>query len=263
MKRRLAILPLIFFCTLVHGQDLGSIVVQTWSHNEPPTQPGPHIFEIEYQRNKADDFEAKFYTVTAQKSKRIRLNEILRIPKEDIETFLNWYDNVKTTFKLDELGTDGQELNNSTHNASYKPDFPIENDLLIKIDTFNYCNEYQFKQSISTGGYEIKVLLVIDNKRIEFFSYDSDDRGQHKFDLKGYLYLQPVLENQIPIEFKVHNLFSRKTLLNNLFYYKKVTECEGFYYQEFIKANPDRTVQQNRMMVGWDFEKYMNERNKK
>ena len=39
-------------------------------------------------------------------------------------------------------------------------------------------------------------------------------------------------------------------------------ECEGFYYNEFINQHPERTAQENRMRIGWDFKEYMENRKK-
>ncbi len=260
MIKRLIILPIIFFCSQALRQVLESVVVQTWMHDEPPTESGTHILEIQYDRNEQGDYDAHFYSRYSRKSKKVNLKADERLEKEEVLTFLEWSNNSKTTFKLSELGTDHEELGLSVSSAPYKPNFPVENNFLVKIDSFAFCNEYQFRRSISTGGYTIKILLIQDGHKTEFLSYNSDDRGQHKFDLQGYLCIQPVLENKVPEEFGVGDFFSRETLLNNLLYYKKVIECEGYYYQEFIQLNPERSIQSNRMMIGWDFKKYLEQR---
>ena len=262
MIERLISLFLIFPCGYAFGQDFESIIIQTWTHNEPPSQSYPHIFEIEYSKNEEGDLSANFYTVRAHKVYRKKLKEPEVIPTDKLIAFQNWVNTNKNTFSLEDLNIEKEELNTLIPIAPYQPHYQISNNFYVDIDSFRICNDYQFQQSISTGGFALKVILKTSNAQFEFFKYETDDRGQHVFDLKGYLCVQPLFETQIPDAFRIKRLFSRRSLLENILYYKNVVECEGYYYQEFINKHPERSKKENRTMVDWDYKKYLKERNK-
>ena len=260
MKKILIILFSTGFNQVVLSQDFESIVVAVEHADEPPTKHGPVVFEITFTSDEQNNFVAKTYTRKYKGKKRVKLEEPYLINSNTIQRFMDWKAMSKSQFSLNEFDINIDELNNS--NTGYKPNFEITEEI-IKTDSFNICKDWQFKRSYSTGGYSIKIKLTKNNKSTEFLNFSSNDIGSYKFDLNPYLLIQPVLEDRIPKEFRIDSFFDKESLITRLNYYFNVIECEGFYYNEFINQNPQRTKQENRMMIGWNFEEYLKKRNKK
>ena len=260
MKKILIIFILTSLTQGVLSQDYESIVVTVEHANEPPTNYGPVVFEITFTSDELNSFVAKTYTHTYKKKKKVKLDEPYYINSTSIQRFMDWRAMSKSKFLLNEFDMNIDELNNS--NTGHKPNFEITEEM-IRMDSFNYCKDWQFKRSFSTGGYSISIKLIKNNKSTEFINFNSNDIGSNKFDLNSYLLIQPVLEDKIPEEFRIDGFFDKESLITKLNYYFKVIECEGFYYNEFINQNPQRTKQENRMMVGWNFEDYLKKRRKK
>ena len=262
MKKAILLILLIFNFSDCFCQDIESVVIQAKQLNEPPTKPGPATYEIKFTKDKSGDLYAKYYFLKGGKNKKIRLKKTIKISKEDIELFSEWRSREKDKFSLSDFGVNIEELNASISMAPFRPKVPIVEEFVITMDTLNYCSQYQSEHSISTGGFVINVFLKTAQDSVNYFSYDSDDKREYKFDLKGYLHLQPLLEDKLPDGFLKNDFFSKEKLIENLLYYKRIIECEGFFYQEFINNNPNRTIQENRMRVGWNFQEYLENRNK-
>jgi len=260
MKKTLLIVFLISSSQIVLSQEIGFILIQVIHADEPPTKHGPLIFEITFTADELNNLVAKSYTNNYKRKKRIKPQNQIIIKAEQIQKFNGWRAISKSDFLLSELGVDITELRSA--NSAFKPDFQIL-DETIKIDSFKICSDWQFKRSFSMGGYSININLISENKSTEFLNYSSNDIGAFKFDLKAYLMIQPLLQDRIPQEFRIQGFFDKRSLLDILNYYYKVIECEGYYYNEFIEENPQRTQRENRMMIGWDFEEYLKKRNKK
>ncbi len=260
MTSNLSFLLFVSISQIVLGQELESFSVQIIHADEAPTNHGPEVFEITFTPDAQNNFVAKSYININQRKKRVRLKSQIIIKAEQIQKFIGWKAVLKSKFLLSELGVDITELRSA--NSAFKPKFPIMEET-IKIDSFKICCDWQFKKRISTGGYSININLIYQNKLTEFLNYNSDDIGIYEFDLKTFLMIQPILQNKIPQEFRIQGFFDKHSLLDILNYYYQVVECEGYYYNEFIQQKPQRTKQENRMMIGWDFEEYLKKRNKK
>jgi len=228
--------------------------------DEPPTKYGPSTFEITFSADGQNDYVADSYTSQYKRKKRVKFAHPVVIHADDIKKFNSWRPASKSEFLLSELNVDIHDVQSA--GVSCQPEFGIT-DRAIRIDSFNICKDYQLKRSLSTGGHSIKVYLISQNDSLKFLDYAADDFNGQKFDLQSYLMLQPILRSKIPKEFMVKDFFDNKSLLEVLSYYYKVIECEGYYYTEFKAQHPNRTEEENRMMIGWDFSGYLENRSKK
>lgn len=260
MKHILIIILLTSSNFVVLSQELESIEIRVEHANEPPTKSGQQVFQISFRGDELNNLKANSYTKKYKRKKKVKLEKTETINADELKKFVDFYSASKSNFLLSEFGIDIIELNKS--NSAFKPNFQIK-EKTIKTDSFQICKDWQFKRSLSTGGFSININLRFKNNPSETINFDSDDLGAYKFDLQSYLLIQPLLENKIPAEFRIQEFFNKEHLIMTLNYYFKVIECEGYYYDEFIKQNPQRTKRENRMMVGWDFEKYLSKRNKK
>ncbi|REG83597.1 hypothetical protein [Algoriphagus antarcticus] len=259
MNKTLIILLFISFPLLVFGQDIESIFVQVMLSDEPPTKYGPQVFEIAFVSEGSKSLSADYYTNQYKKKKKVKLQEPIVIESQQLEKFNNWVSTKKSEFLLDELGVDISNL--GLPNSSYKTTFKIEEEK-IRIDSFNICKGWQNLRTFSTGGFSVKVQMMKDGDSSEILNFHSNDIGMFKLDLQSLLIIQPILQSKIPEEMGTDGLFDKESLIELLNYYYKTVECEGYYYDEFIEQNPERTKAENRIMVGWNFTEYMNQRNK-
>jgi hypothetical protein len=94
------------------------------------------------------------------------------------------------------------------------------------------------------------------------FIFEDNIKDEH-FNLQDYILSYVLLADKIPDEIPSYGFFSRSKFMDIIMYYQKTVECEGFYYKEFTDKNPQFTAKDRRMMTGWDFVKYLKQRNKK
>ncbi|SFA77255.1 hypothetical protein [Algoriphagus aquimarinus] len=259
MKKALFIFLLMPFSLIIYGQNIESIFVQVMLSDEPPTKYGPQVFEIAFVSKGSKSLSADYYTNQYKKKKKVKLQEPIVIETQQLEKFYNWVSTNKSEFLLDELGVGISNLGLS--NTSYKTTFKIDEEK-IRIDSFNICKGWQNLRSSSTGGFSVKVQMMKDGDSTEILNFRSNDIGMVKLDLQSLLIIQPILQNKIPEEMGTDGLFDKESLIELLNYYYKVVECEGYYYDEFIEQNPERTKAENRTKVGWNFTDYMNHRTK-
>jgi len=262
MKQTIVILLLACIgFTQSFGQKLKSIIIEITYSNEPPISPKPPIIRVEFKCSKSGNYRAKAYQISG---KRVKFKSPQSISKSKIVTFLNWYNNDKQTFTFNELGLTLHEITGSKPPILFTPTFPIESEFTVKVDSFLFCKQHQALYRDVIGGYSLKVLLNIEHQQVPYFIYTENNTfGKTLFNLKAYFSLQPLLSLNIPEIDTLSQLFSKKSLINYLYYYLKITECEEYYYKEFLKKNPQRTKRENRMMTNWNFEKYLKERGKR
>ena len=260
MKKFLVIFIILSSSQIVLGQEVKSISVQVIHSDEPPTNHGPQMFEITFTSDEQNNLIANYYTDKYKRRKKVKLQKPILIQAQQVDKFNNWITLSKSDFLLTELGVDISELGSA--NSPFKTEFEIKEEK-IRIDSFNTCTDWQFKRSFSTGGYSIKVYLVKNDSSTEILNYSSNDIGAYKFDIQSFLITQPLIQNKIPEAFGTRGFFERQSLIEILNYYYKVIECEGYYYNQFIEQDSERTKKENRMMIGWNFKEYMNGRNKK
>ena len=260
MKQTIVILLLINLnITSSFSQNLRSIIVETTHLNEPPTSLVPSAIQVEFKPQASGNYVANFYKQNQQK---IAFKSPQVISKTKVIRFLQWYQHQKHTFTLAELGLSLSEVQHHSPKKTFAPSFPINDDFMVKIDSFYFCKKYQFLHHDIIGGYNLKVFLNINQQKIPYFTYQGSQVSTRANNLKAYFSLQPMLNLNIPQIDHLAKLFSKKSLIQYLYYYLKTVECEGYYYKEFMAKNPQRSPRENRMMSYWSLKKYLKKRNK-
>lgn len=240
------------------GQDIEYIVFTTQQIDEPPTREGRPLYTIEFKRQANGDLVTSTYLENARKQK---LPDTIIIDKGQLDKVRQWRESNKNSFSQLDLGLSIASLKNRT--SDYKLNFEIPDDLVVHVDSFQFCQTYKMTQNISTGGEIISVTLIYKSEKKEEFAFDSNDIGTGELKLKDYILCYTLLKDRIPKEIRNHEFFTPDKLADILLYYQKTVECEGYYYKEYTDKNPKLTAKEKRMMTGWDFVKYMGQRGNK
>ena len=205
---------------------------------------------MDFKKKENGAFVASEVEEHSKRIKRIKINKEIVFAAEHVDRIASWIYNDKSVFQLKEINPNPLTL-----------PVNIKQDLVIKADSFKLCNSFNNLKSISTGGTKLEVLIRFEDGTEKNIAFESGDFRTNGFDLQGFLILFPLLEDKLP-EGLNPDFFNEHQLVKVLEHYLKAIKCEGFYYKEFISSQPDRTPKENRMKVGWDFEKYMEEREK-
>ena len=240
------------------GQDLEYIVFTTQQIDEPPTKEGRPLYTIEFKRQVNGNFVASTYL---ENSKKRKLADTITIDKELADKVKQWTESNKSSFNQIDLGLNTKSLKSRT--SDYKLNFEIPDDLIVRIDSFQFCQTYKMTQTISTGGEIIAVTLIYKSEKKDEFAFDSNDIGTGDLKLRDYILCYTLLKDRIPKEIRNHDFFTPDKLADILLYYQKTVECEGYYYKEYTDKNPKLTAKEKRTMTGWDFVKYMGQRSNK
>ncbi len=240
-----------------NGQGIQRIIVTGQHADEPPTEQGVSKHTIEFRTNKKGDLIAKEFW---RGNKKNKLRKGVVIESSRLESISQWIESEKKKFSLEELHMEYKALQDYKKNSSYKPYSEFDSNYVIDLDSFNFCLPYNSKRSISTGGYNLSVVMTNNFGTNYEFEFDSDDRGLNKLGLFNYIVCYELLYDKLPANFSGREHFTKTEMMTNILFAISTIECEGFYYKEFIDKHPERTTQENRMRVGWDFVKYMKHR---
>lgn len=240
------------------GQEIEKIIFTSQQADEPPTKQGRPKYTIEFSRQASGEFTASAMSVDKKKRK---LKDRVTIEKERIEKITDWRNLNKKTFSQSDLGLEIADLKSKTN--KYKLNFDIPSDLVIKIDSFQFCQTYQMTRTISTGGEIFTMTLIEKGGQKQEIVFDSNDIGEKTFNLRDYILCYTLFVDNIPTEVPSYDFFSKETFLDIILCYQKTVECEGFYYKEFTNENPQMTAKDKRMMKSWDFVEYLRQRNTK
>jgi hypothetical protein len=236
------------------SQRIDRVVLTSNMADEPPTSQGPDVYLLEFKRDGSGSFIITDHQIN---NVRTNLKQSVLIPGSEVDTVTKWLAIGKKFFKLNDFELTNDMLISGATASQYQFTFGIPSDFVVSIDSFLLCQKYRVKKTVSTGGFSINVKLVANSGTETFFRFDSNDIGESKFDLNGYLLSYRILNKRIPDEFPHHDFFSPENLVQILLHYQKTVECEGYYYQEFTKRHPNRSSLENRMMTGWNFGDYM------
>lgn len=248
----LAIIPSI-------GQDINKIVFTSQGFDEPPTKQGKPLLIVEYTKDDSGNFTATHYLENNRKRK---LETPITIEEERVKIFKEWKTKGLKTFELSGLGINDDLIRDRAKSDDFRTTFGIPDNLLIKTDSFSYCQKWKRTKTISTGGHKLELIIYFANNETDKYVFDSKDLGMGQFDLRGYFYVFQLLSENIPNQVHHYNFFSQGNLADIILTYYKTVECEGFYYNEFTNKNPTRTPSENRLMKDWDFVEYMKQRKK-
>ena len=237
------------------GQDIEKIIFTSQQADEPPTKRGRPKYKIEFRRQLSGDLATSDYY---ENKKRKKLYKGLTIEKERLERVKIWQTTDKRIFTQSEIAVDVTTLKTGTNN--HKLNFYIPTKFIVKVDSFQFCQNYKMTKTISTGGETITVTWVNDLGQKHEFIFDSNDIGEGKVNIKDYLFSYALLSDKIPSEIPYHDFFSQEKLTDILLYYQETVECEGYYYKEYTDRNSNLTPQDKRTRKGWDFVEYMRQR---
>ncbi len=240
------------------GQEIVKIIFTSQQADEPPTIQGRPKYTMEFNRQASGEFMASDVSVGKKKKK---LENRATIDSERIKKITAWRNLNKVTFSQSDLGLETATLKSKTN--KYKLTFDIPSDLVVKIDSFQFCQMYQMTSTISTGGETFAVTLIEKGGQMQEIVFNSNDIGKKTFNLRDYILSYTLFADNIPNEVPSYGFFSKETFIDIILYYQKTVECEGFYYKEFTDKNPEMTARDKRMMQGWDFAEYLRQRNKK
>ncbi len=238
------------------GQDIEKVIFISQQADEPPTKQGRPKYTIVFNRPEGEELSASGFL---EGKKRRRLIDKLEIDIDRAEKVTGWEQQDKRSFSQLDLGLDMRSLNAQANNHQLNFDLPT--DFIVDVDSFQFCQPYRITNSISIGGEIITVTLIYTGGLKREFIFDSN--GEGKFDLKDYILCYTLLEGKIPIEIPSYGFFSKSKFTGIVFDYQKTVECEGYYYKEFIEKNPTMTSKDRRMMTGWNFAEYLDQRNKR
>lgn len=239
------------------GQEIERILFTSQQIDEPPTKQGRPEYTIEFIHQGGDFVSSGFN----ENKMRKKLKDRVTIERERVEKMVEWAKLNKVTFSQSDLGIDVATIKHKAKN--YKLNFDVPSDLVVKVDSFEFCQTYKMTKSISTGGEMLAVTLMYKTEQKQEFIFDSNDIEEGSFNLKNYILCYTLFKDKIPNEVPGYGFFSKDKLTDIVLYYQKTVECEGFYYKEFTEKNPDMTSKDKRMMASWNFIEYIEHRNKK
>jgi hypothetical protein len=239
------------------AQEIEKIIFTSQQGNERPTTPGWPKYTIEFTSQKNGKLIASSFYVD---KKRKKLNDKVAIGKERVDKLIAWEKDNKKIFSQSDLGLDITDL--KTQANHYELNFEVPPDLIVCVDSFQFCQAHKMTVSLSTGGETLAVTLIYKGGQKQEFIFDSHDMGARNFNIKNYILCYTLLADKIPAEVPSYGFFSKNKLLDIVLTYQKTVECEGYYYNEFTNKNPGLSAQDRRMMVGWNFVEYLEQRNK-
>lgn len=212
--------------------------------------------KIEFRKDKAGNFVARNYRIN---NKQRRANPKLIIDSKSVTKMYEW--KRRNGFTLAELATGYSMTIDSLAPPRGYTNFEIRRDKAIQIDSFMFCQTYDQTGRIDDiPRYRMTVALLGAGDDKEMYEFDTDDTEMRRINLRDYLMCFQILNDKLPGDFKYFNMFTKERFTRKIWYALRTVECEEFYYQEFMEKYPGRTNGENRMRVGWDFVKYMGER---
>jgi hypothetical protein len=235
-------------------QPIEQILIKSQMADEPPTRQGASEYKLAFTKDDTGRFIATEYSV---KNELKLLRRPASISNEKINIVNQWLAKDKKSFRLHDFNLTYSALALHADSSKYDLTFNLPSDIVIKVDSFTFCQKHALQRSISTGGFSIEITLINAQGKKATMVFNSDDIGERKFDLQGYLMSYKLLDESVPDDFPMFDFFSKKNLANILFTYQKTVECEGYHYHEFTKQYPRRSSLENRMLVGWNFKKYI------
>ena len=189
------------------GQDIKKIIFTSQQADEPPTKQGRPKYTIEFTGQAGGTLiTSEFY----EGKRRKKLKSKVTIDKGRVEKIAEWEKLDKRTFTQSDLGLDISTIKTQTNN--YKLNFDVPTDLIVSVDSFQFCQTYKMTKSISTGGETLAVTLINKAGHKQEFIFDSNDVGEGNFNLKDYILCYTLLTDKIPNEVPSYGRFSKDKL---------------------------------------------------
>ncbi len=237
-------------------QGIDKILLVSQEGDEPPTKPGPAEYTMAFEINSGEDFLA---THMERDNKRRKLSEVAKIEKQRIDKVHDWEAAKQVNFTMRDLGIDRRTIELTAENSDPQLNFKLPDEIVLDVDSFQFCQNYKMTKSVSTGGEAISVTMLAKSQPTVQFTFNSNDIGTGEFKLKDYIFCYSILNDRIPHEFPHFNFFSKAKLAQIVVYYQKTVECEGYYYQEYVDKH-QLTGRKKRIKAGWNYSEYMKQR---
>lgn len=209
--------------------------------------------QITFVRDSKGDFSATHHYIN---KKRKKLDNPITIESARIRIFEAWLSTNKKEFRLDEIGVDSVALYYKIAHSS-KIAFGPSKNVRVKIDTFNFCNSLKVNRFLDLRGnngfrQEFTFIDSLGGRKSIFFDYDHNMQDN----LYEYILVYQIFRGKL-VEETHSGPYEESRMLYTVLEYLETIECEGYYYQEFLRKYPEKTPQEKRMMTGWDFKEYM------
>ena len=247
-----------FFPIVIFSQDIQGITVvvhDSYSFYGSEKYPGDSIvFKLD---NDGSLSASNYY----RSNKKKKLKSIIKINKKELQTFNNWNLNNRSEFGIKELEIDTNSFNKMIGKAINNKliNFEVHEFTTINLDSFEFCQNYRLRDRRSLhDGKPTLVKLEYDNGTFETLILR--DQVEHLLDLRKYIYCYYLLKNKLPESLRSSSEFNQQSLEYRLINYLIITECEGYYRAEYYSKIPDISAQDKRMGVGWNYKKYLSER---
>ena len=190
------------------------------------------------------------------------LKSAITINKNEVQTFNDWNINQKSNFNTVDLEIDSNSLNLKIRKTINNKllHFEVPELRTVNLDSFELCQKYRQRDSKSPhDGKPTLVEIEYDNGNKETLVLRN--QLEHLLDFRKYIYCYFLLKNKIPEKLQSSSEFSNQGFEYRLINYFIITECEGYYKDEYYSNKPNSTAQDKRMEVGWDFKEYLKSRN--
>lgn len=229
----------------LHAQSVRSVEVRFQEEDEPPTKGGRSVYRIKFIRT-GDELTAKYFTVSG-KRKRLKKASIL------VDTVLQNFHSFKAKklFSFNELKISLHELRAHTPTDFFS--LPHSPWTTVDVDSFSFCLKFEVRKYSIIGGSNMSVTYTLTDGSKDEVQIGDDPRDD-SFNLSQYLRTHVLLAEALPEQFPT--FFDKEHLIQVLLQYKKVCECEGYYYQMYLKEHPEFTSEQRRNFRGWNFADY-------
>lgn len=243
--RLLTALTLLTFCAT--GQTTSKITI--WNNYAKWVSyhtVGRSEGKITFNKNEKGEFVATRYYIGKRKKK---LKNPIIIENNRVKNFEDGLSSNKKVFKIGEIDIDSTVLFNRIKQSN-ELNFPVSNPT-VRIDSFKFCNQHYRRPLYLIGKQDLQE---------EFSFFDSLGNKIIQIDtfhLANRILLHNLLKDRLPEEFPIVYLFNDDLMIHYILDYLKTTECEDYYYKEYLKKNPDKSAKEKRMRIGWNFKEYM------
>jgi hypothetical protein len=224
MRYRLLTMFILWSINPSIGQDTEKIILVSQEADEPPAKPGPAGYSITFEIKSDEDFVA---THINRDNKRRKLSEVAKIEKRRIDQVSEWDAAEKVDFTLLDLGIDRKMIALAAEHSDHKLTFALPDEIVLDVDSFQFCQNYKMTKSLSTEGEAISIRMLAKARPTAQFTCHANDIETGEFKLKEYILFYSILNERIRDEFPHFNFFSKERLAEVVVYYQKTVECEG------------------------------------
>jgi hypothetical protein len=164
------------------GQDIKQVILSSQEADEPPTKQGSAVYTMKFGRNNSGDLVAENYQI---KNSRRKLSQKIVIESQRIQVYNVWRKANIKEFKFPQLGISSQAIESKLKEANLKLSVDFTKEMVIRADSFNFCQSYKMTKTMSTGGYKFEMIVVEKSGDKQIYRFDSNDIGVGNFNLEA------------------------------------------------------------------------------